>query len=171
MPRQPREWLLLNLLEQNWDATNTFGLTPDISFGNWNEAKAQPQVTIPQPDEGPIGGGDTGYDAFDSGGGIPHQTVDGVLDVDVWARDRDLGGASTDAAAKYCSGDKDGSTPGVVAEIQRIVRANADRPTDPVTGNQPVQTIAPGGSRRVPEDDVGSEVVHFVVPVRFLYRE
>lgn len=170
MGRQPREWLVLNLLESNWTSGNTFGLVPDISFGWWNDDKGQPQVLIQSPDEGPTGGGTTGYSAIDPSGGSPIQTVDGVISIHCFARSRDLGSASTDHAAQYLDGDKDGSNHGVTEEITDIVQNNADQPTDPDTGNTPVRVLAPGQVRRGPtQEDVGDRVVHRIVEVGYLF--
>lgn len=170
MGRQPREYLVLHLLEANWDNSDTFGLTPDISFGWWNENKGQPQCLIQTPDEGPTDGGTTGYSAIDPGGGTPIQRIDGVITIHCWARSRDLGNASTDHAAQYLDGDTDGSNHGVTEEITDIIQTNASQPTDPTTGNQPVEVLAPRTVQQGPtQDDVGDRVVHRLVEVGYQF--
>lgn len=163
MVREPRETLVRDLLRDGWTPANTYDLTPSIIFGWFDEKKSgQPYVTIGQPMENPINGGDTGYSGIDPGGGSPHQTIDGVVQCHIWTGRDDLGGATTSSQREY--------NQAATEEIKRITRANADKPTNPQTGNQPVQGIAPGQSRAIEEPDKRG-VFHHRRDVEYTYKD
>lgn len=174
MPREPREQHVRDLLKDKWQNDHPFGLTPKISYGWFDADQGQPQVTIRQPDEGPVDGGRTGYSGIDPTGGGPTQTISGVVEVHVWARYSDLkssSSATTDFPRKYITGEADTSTGtvsgGVLEEIYRIVRNNPTA-ANPKTGNQPMRVIAAGDATKAPEpDEEGLE--HYVVPIRYVY--
>lgn len=163
MAREPREELVRDLLRDQWDATNTYGLTPSIIFG-WFDDKpdGQPAVTIRQGAEGPTDGGQTGYSSIDPSGGSPNQTTVGVVQCHIWTGRDDLDGASTSHQRLY--------NQRVSEEIRRIVKANADQPTNPDTGNQPVQSIAPGESTPEAEPDKRG-VFHHRRDVNYWYQD
>lgn len=171
MAREPREQLVLDLLQQNWQTDHPFGLTPKISYGWFNEDQETTQVTIGQPDEGPIGGGETGFDGIDTTGGSPHQTRGGTVEAHCWARHGDLGNATTSNPREYLTGSaaSDGTVSGgVIEEIYDIAQANAVRPVNPVTGNTPVQLLSAGTAAPAPEPDTRG-LFHFVVPLNYIY--
>lgn len=172
MTREPREQLLIDLLRDEWNTDNTFTLQPDISYGWYDEEKGTPQVTIPQPDEGPISGGDTGYSGITPDGTGPNQTISGTLDVSCWCAFDELDNASTEYPQEYLAGSADRTTGdvtlGVVEEIKRIVRENAVRPTNPKTSNQPVRVIAPGDGTQVEEPDTQG-LFRYDIPISFVY--
>lgn len=71
-----------NALINNWNSTNTSGITPDImieSPDNVGTVPADGVVAIGNYDSNPINGGDTGYDGMSSNG--PTQTIIGSADV------------------------------------------------------------------------------------------
>jgi len=163
MPREPREDLVLELLRDQWDPSNTFGVTPDISFGWFREEASQPQVTVGQPEESPANGGETGYSHI-SADGDPGQTIAGTIDVHVWSTPDRLGAqnASTKNPRQY--------NERCCEEIQRIVGENASRPTNPDTGNQPVSFISYDGRIPVPEPDFDDRF-HYTAPVAYGYED
>lgn len=162
MPREPRERLVLDLLQADWTAGNTFGLTPKLTFGWFNEDAGNAQVTVGQPEESPIDGGNTGYSHI-SADGTPGQTVGGTIPVHVWSRTDDLGGASTDNPRQY--------NERCCEEIKRIVGNHAASPTNPDTGNQPVDSLAYDGREPVPEPDRTPTVFHYKATVRYGYGD
>jgi hypothetical protein len=170
--REPREQLVLDILRGNWDNTNTFGLTPKISYG-WFEGVDQPQVTIQQPSEGPINGGNTGYSAIDGSDGTLHQDISGSVDLHIWCAFDELDSTSATHPRQYITGDADrtdGSVNlGVLGEIERIVRENAYNPTNPETNNNPVWSMAPGDGNQAPEPDEQG-LFHYIKPVQFVYN-
>lgn len=75
-----------DLLEDNWDASNTSSITPKIHTGWFNNGWGDtPQVTITNPDENTFGGGDTGFIATEASGAGPVQAYVGTLMVVGWA--------------------------------------------------------------------------------------
>lgn len=159
--REPREDLVLQLLQADWNKSNTFGQTPKITFGWFNEDAGNAQVTVAQPEESPIDAGDTGYSHI-SADGNPGQTIGGTIQVHVWSRKEDLSGASTDNPRQY--------NERCCEEIKRIAGANAVSPTNPDTGNQPVDSLAYDGRVPVPEPDRPS-VFHYRATVRYGYDD
>lgn len=163
MVREAREELVRDLLRDGWTASNTYTLTPSIIFGWFDEKPdGQPAVTVRQGDEAPANGGLTGYAAIDPGGGSPHQTIVGVVECHIWAAGGDLGSATTSHQRDY--------NQRVSEEIRRIVKANANRPTNPDTSNTPVQGIAPGDSVPIEEPDKRG-VFHHRRDVGYWYQD
>jgi len=161
--REEREKLLLDLLRDNWNSSNTYGLTPDISFGWFDERKDQPQITIPQPDEGPINGGSTGYSGLNPTTGELHQDRTGTIDVNIWTEYSTLrdSSATSDNPRQYNAAVKE--------EMFRIVREHGFNPTNPQTSENPVWSLAPGSSNRVPEPDE-SDLEHYTASVQYHFN-
>lgn len=161
MAREPREVLVTHLLQDGWTAGNTYGQTPYISFGWFDDSKDRPQVTIDQAKEGPEFRGVTPFDGFaPNGSGDLSQTVTGVVQAHCWAEARKLGSATTDNPRQYL-GD-------AVEEINRIIDANQVKPTNPSTGNQPVRLLAAHQATPVSEPDHSARF-HYRVTVSYLY--
>lgn len=162
MTRELREQLVLDLLQDAWTPANTAGVTPNITFG-WYDQKEEgtPLLTVGESEESPSGGGATGYDSMDGAGGGPEQTMDGSVPVNVWTHRGDLDSASTSSQREY-----NGLA---VEEVARIVRANAVRPTNPRTGEQPVRLIGVGVAQAVPEPNEHA-VYRKQIPVPYRYH-
>lgn len=162
MTRELREQLVLDLLQSEWSKANTEDLTPNITFG-WYDQKTEgtPLLTVAQAREGPTGGGTTRYDVMTADGSGPEQTMTGTVDCDIWTHRDDLANASTNSQNVYNGRAAD--------EIARIIRANASEPTNPRTGNQPVTTVAPGDSFAVREEDKHG-VRRRQMPVQYVYH-
>jgi len=73
-----------NLLEDedNWDASNTSGITPEFSTGWWDDNNDLPQVTVTNDDETPEPLTTTGQTHI---GSNDDQNMSGRMDVNVWA--------------------------------------------------------------------------------------
>jgi hypothetical protein len=156
------EKTVLDLLVKGWNASNTFELQPTLSFG-WYDEDSLPQVTLSQPEENPTGGGDAPFSGIDPGGGGPTQTIAGVVPVHAWAtRPATKRSAATTSNARQYN-------MAALREVQRIVRDNASRPTNPETGAQDLNWIAPGSISPAPEGDETPVVFHYVVNVAFGY--
>lgn len=82
------EVVVKNLIRDNWYPSYTLDVTPDVHHGWVNDENDHPEITVSNPDESPIDGGDTGYSGIAGGGGGPTQTLAGTVEVNVWA-DRD----------------------------------------------------------------------------------
>lgn len=161
--REPRERLVLDLMK-TWDATNTYGITPHIDYGHFDEDRSKPQVTVRQPEEGPVNGGQTGYASMSGDGSGPSQQIAGNCQVHLWAREADVTGANASA----------GQNPRnwlsyAVEEAHQILDDNASRPTNPSTGEQPVQYVSYGAAAPAHDTDRVKTVYHLVLPVNFGY--
>jgi len=163
MPREPREQLLLHLLRDNWDASNTLGVTPDISFGWFRDEADQPQAAVGQPEESPLGGGETGYSHI-SPDGRPGQTLAGTIDIHVWSTPQRLEaqGASTNNPRQF--------NERCCEEIQRIISNHASRPVNPDSGNQPVDVLAYDGRAPAPEPDYDDRF-HYIATAAYGYDD
>ena len=162
MPDESPSTLVLDILQDGWTAGNTFGQTPDIHFGWFNEDSTVPQVTVGQPEESPVDGGTTGYNSITQDGS-PGQEVDGTVEVNVWARRGDMGSSTTTNPRQY--------NYQATEEIQRLCEANANAPTNPDTGNQPVDHIAYLGRQPQPDTNRTPTVFRYIVPVGYGYRD
>lgn len=155
MSREAPEKLVLDLLTSEWNSANTFGLTPRITYGWFDEDGDIPQVTVPQADESVAGGGETGYSGIDPSTGEGTQHYSGEVTVHVWSRGDDLSTADTSHPRQYNSEASE--------EIRRIAKANDDKPKNPKTGNTPVGTLAYLGKTPAPDDDEMRTVFHYAV--------
>lgn len=168
MTRQPREELVLNLLQTGWDDSNTFGLTPSITYGWFDEDATNAQLTVGQPEESPVNGGQTGFSGITPDGSGPSQEFDGVVLCHAWTRNADL-----DAVPDSQSFGRHprGYNAYVAEEVRRVIGNHESRPTDPRTGNEPVQYLSFGGSRPADEPDSGrtKPVWHLVIAVGYGY--
>ena len=157
---EPPERLVLDILQVEWDNTNSYDLTPKISFGWFDESSGIPQVTISQPDESPSDGGNTGFSGISVDG--PTQRFTGTIEVNVWCRPSDLENANTVNPRQY--------NQAAAMEIQRIIGNNNDRPENPRTGNMPVNFLSYAGKTPVPEpDDTIKMLRHYNVVVSYGY--
>lgn len=168
MVRQPRDTLVRNLLREYWNPSTTFDITPDISFGWYDDGKDQPQVCIRSTDEGPTDGGETGYSAINATGGPHNQSMSGAIPVHIFADVGKLDGASTQFPRVLCLGDE--TNRGLIEEVKSIIREYGSSPVDPVTGNRPVNVIAPGPAVEAPSEKPGSEEVHFQLTIEYGYE-
>lgn len=161
--REPREELIVELLKNNWNAPDTFDLTPKISYGWFEEDQSKPQVTVPLPEEGPIDGGDTGYASMSGDGSGPSQQIGGESMVHLWARATDVTGATG-------SGQNPRRWLSYAREmVYSIIRDNANQPSNPSSGNQPVNYVSCGEALPAHDADRSPTVFHLVVPVMFGY--
>lgn len=171
MAREPRNQLIVDLLTDKWDASNTHGLTPSIIYASQDEPDT-PHVTVEAYDEGPINGGETSFSHMDGDGGGPGQTISGTVPIHAFAEDGQLSGASTSSADVYLEGSgQSGGTVdgGVVDEIRRIIGLDPTNPTNPVTGNQPVEILATTTFTPGPTDE--PDQAHYVGAALYIYHD
>lgn len=142
------------LLADNWNAGNTsIGYDPDIHTGWHSDDADSPQVTVTNPEESPLGGGETGFSAMDGAGGGAVQELSGTVNVDCWS-DRDVEGGVNPKKLTY----------EFTEEVKRIVDANRLTATD-------LRLIAYLGRAFVPP---GSEehppAFRYNCPINYLYE-
>lgn len=170
--REPREQLVLDLLDAEWDPSNSFGATPTITYGWYDDPPTRPYINVLQPQEDALGGGETGFDGMNTAQGKPTQTRAVVVPVHAFAVHDELDDASTSHPREYLTGSADRGTGaitgGVTGEVHRIVGENSVEPTNPKTGNQPVQSMSVRTSRPVPEPEERG-VFHYVIELNQLY--
>lgn len=152
---QAPELTIRDLLRTNWDSTNTsITYDPDISTAWYQGEKDTPQVTVTNPDENPVRGGQTGYAAADGTGKGGVQEVGGTLQVDCWCDSE----VEPDEGAKKVSYE-------LAEEVTRIVMANQHSATD-------LRLISPGRRTFVPPDpDESPPVMHNNVSVQYIYED
>jgi hypothetical protein len=90
--RDAPEVLVKNLIRDAWDETLYDAgeqFVPSVHHG-WVDPEGDVyEITISNPDESPVGGGETGYTGIDPSGAGPVQEIGGTVDVNCWAaRDR-----------------------------------------------------------------------------------
>ncbi len=157
------EKLVLDILQEEWSSTLTYDLTPNITFGWFDEDKEIPQVTIRQPDEEPINGGETGFSGIYPADGSPTQRITGTIGVHIWCRPDDLDSATTRNPRQYNQAVTNG--------IQEIIKDGyQDSPASPRTGETPVNYLSYGGKTPAPEpDDTIKMLRHYVVTLNYGY--
>jgi hypothetical protein len=161
MPEEAPETLVHDLLEDSWVASNTYDFKPDIHYGWFDDDGGNPQLTIGQPEDSTVSGGDTGYQSINQSG-EPGQEFAGTVDLNVWSRRSDMSGPSTGNPRQY--------NYQVTEEIRRIIRNNADQPVNPRTGNTPVEVVAWLSREPFQETERRKVVFRYLVTVGFNYR-
>lgn len=177
--REPPKQLVRDLLRENWSAADTFSVTPNIKYGWFDSYDSPAYVVVRQPDENPLGGGETGFSFMSGSGGGPGREVDGTIELHAFASSAKLkadGSATTDFGNEYLWGADaaaDGTLGdrGAVKEIERIIGDNEVRPTNPITGNAPVRFLGIGSSTPVDENDATGGKFHHSIDVGYIYAD
>jgi len=164
MPEEAPEVLVHDLLDDasGWDSTNTYDFKPDIHYGWFDEDNENPEVTVGQAEDSVVNGGDTGYSSLNQNG-EPGQDFAGTVEVNVWARRLDMSGPSTGNPRVF--------NYAATEEIRRIIKNNADTPLNPVTGNQPVESIAWLSREAFVEDERRKTVFRYLVTIGYTYED
>lgn len=147
MPSREPVVIVRELLMNEWDDTATaLGSTPTVHTGWYDDSSTSPQITVTNPDENTINGGDTGYAAMNSATGSGAQLIDGIMLVNAWAGTRaDLEGEGSngeDLNPKQLRWQ-------MKEEVERITRAYSSGYTD--SGNVELSYIVPRRSTGVVE--------------------
>lgn len=158
--------IVRDLLVGEWDASNTaYPNQPRVHTGWYDMGSPNPQVTVTNPNEGPTGGGDTGYTHMDGAGGVG-QLITGTCLVNGWAGTReDLEGEASDGSdinPKVLAWD-------FAKEIARILSDYASGTNDPNSGDLELSFVAPGEARRMVDTDPENAVFRYEVTARYGY--
>lgn len=153
MPRDAPEVVVRGVLTDGWNLANTSNLAPRIHHGWVDTEYGEPEVTISSPNEDVLYGGDTGYSGLNADG-QPIRTVDGVLQVDVWASRGRTGGINPRRYVHECK-----------VEVERIIDANALAPT-----SDDLTHLAFVGARRQPETDEEPIMFRYICSIGYGYR-
>jgi len=149
MPDKEPIVYLRDALKADWDNTNT-SLTEDprIHTGWYDESSTSPQITITNPNENAINGGNTGYSGMNPSSGSASQIIDGVAIVNSWAGTReDLqgeGSGGADINPKQLRWE-------MKEEIERIARSYSSGYTS--GGTLQLTYIVPRNSTAIVETD------------------
>jgi len=138
------EVVLKELVRREWEDTNVDGITPEVRHGWLDDEKGEIQVTIGNPEESPIQGGQSGYAATRGDGSGPVQMMDGTTPVNCWT------------ARGWTGVNDNGGNPAKVAwlmqkEVRRILHAHDDG-TDADGNETSLDVLAPLGKRRFVDD-------------------
>lgn len=164
MTREPREDLIIELLKANWTASNTFGVTPKVSYGGYDGGLDTPQLTVGQPEESPVNGGETGFSGMHADGSGPSKETGGSLLVHAFATTAQLEAQNADTNNPRQYNER------VLEEAKRIIDGNAVNPTNPDTNAQPVNYISFEGPRPPSvDDDRNPPVYHYPASIGYGY--
>lgn len=153
MPRDAPEVIVRGALRSGWDDTNTSNLRPTIHHGWVDTEYNEPEVTISTPNEDAVSGGDTGYSGM-TNDGTPIRTMNGTLQVDVWANRTRTGNTNPRQYIHECK-----------VEIERIIDANARVPT-----STDIDFLSFVGARRQPEVDEEPTMYRYICSIGYGYR-
>jgi hypothetical protein len=155
MPSKEINVAVMELLEDNWDASNTSAdSAPKFHTGIYDEDANKPQVSVTTVSETPIGGGETGYSYLSAGGSQGGQDRDGVVDVGLWADRRDVQAVNAAHPKKL--------TYEFHREVNRIVMDNQ-------TNLSEVRYLGPTDSELLVEGDRQPVVFHRVQTLTYGY--
>lgn len=159
--------IVQDLIETNWDADNTpLTADPRVHTGWYDFGSPDPQVTVTNPEESTVGGGDTGITAG-SGDGSAVQVRAGTILVNCWAGTREDMEGQGDGGADV--NPKDAAYK-MAREVHRILMANASG-TDDDSGNPQLTSLSADGIRRLVDTEPESAVFRYEVTARYTYTE
>ena len=153
MVRDAPEVVAHNLLRDNWDSTNTSNVTPLIHHGWVDLGADEPEVTISDPDENVLGGGETGYSGL-SADGSPVQDFTGTVTINVWT-DRKRSNVNPRKLAWEMR-----------CEVGRILHENYDP-----TPTYDLYPIADLGARRFVDSESDETMWRYQVTMGYGYRQ
>lgn len=159
--------IIRDLLDNNWTTGNTvLANKPDIHTGWYDYGSSDPQVTVTNPEESTVGGGETGHTAGTGAGGVSQIRAGTVL-VNCWAGTREdtkgAGSGGSDVNPKEAAYDMAG-------EVHRIAQANATGTTDS-NGNRQLNSLGADPVRRVVDTEKDPVVYRYEATVKFTYGE
>lgn len=126
-----------------WKPANTSGVTPRIHQGWLDRGYDEPEVTITNPEESPVQGGETGYRGIDPAGGSPHQRIDGTVTVVCWSsRER------SNVNARQLTHE-------MKEEVRRLIQDDYDAPSSSV-----IDRLSYLNGQRRPEDTEEEETLY-----------
>lgn len=142
------EQVVKELVRREWVDSNVPGdpsdITPVVLHGWLNEGAGNYQVTVSNPEQSPLNGGQSGYAATRGDGSGPVRQLDGTVQVNVWT------------ARGWTGENGNGGNPARVAfdmktEVERILHDHHDG-TDADGNETSLDVVAPLGSTRFVDD-------------------
>lgn len=145
-----------NLLKDNWVASHTSAVTPHVHTG-WYDSKSNLiQVTITNPSEGPVDGGQTGYFGL-SASGTPAQEWVGYVVFNCWVTKPAISALGLTVNPKKLAFE-------IREEAKRIVKANYEEISD-------LQWISWRGGDEVVDDSQSPVVFRWVGEIGYGYLD
>lgn len=142
-----------DLIKDGWNAANVSSVTPSFSTGWFDRKATHPQITVTNPDEMPVRGGETGYSGIKADGSGPTQTRVGGLLVNCWAHRDDGSGVNPKQLTWEMS-----------EEVERIILANFNQATD-------LDGISFGDRIERIDDSVSPAVYRYECTIIFWYQK
>lgn len=158
--------IIKGVLDSGFDRTNTdLASDPPVHTGWYNYNQGGVAISVSNAEDGPVGGGDTGITGMD-GGGNTTQIRAGFVLVNCWPGTR----AETSDATTASGTDNPKELAWQMAlEVVKTIGSNGSGTTHPSTGEQELNSLAPGTKRRV-ADDAGEETRYrYEVPILYSY--
>lgn len=151
---------IMHLLRDEWEPDNTHGVTPRTHTGWFDFGAGGQQVTVTNPREDPVGGGDTGWTAVGPGGRGVQLRV-GSLDVNCWPGTRE-DTASIDG----------GVNPKALSHAMKneVVRIIADHDHGVIDGDPVFNSLAPTSTQRIPDQEGASTIYRWLIETRYTYH-
>lgn len=157
--------IIKDLLVNNWNAGNTpLASDPSIHTGWYDFGSADPQVTVTNPDEFTVGGGETGHTGGTGDGGVSQARAGTVL-ANCWSGTReDMEGAGSGGSDVN---PKDAAYQ-MAREVHRIMQANATGTTDS-NGKPQLNSLGADDVTRIVDTDRDPAVYRYEVTIRYTY--
>lgn len=152
--------IVYDLLRNNWDNTNTtYSSDPSFQTGSYDFGTTDPQVSVSEPTDSVVGGGDTDITAITGSGGVVQRRA-GTVFVRCWS------GTFEDTRSSDAGNPKNAAFR-LAKEARRIILKNAQG-TRNDDGTRQLESLAPGRVRRRTEGDDPTEF-RYEVEVTFTY--
>ena len=163
--RDAPEVVIKNLIRDAWNpalyaADEQF--VPEIHHGWVDPDGTKYEITVSNPDESPVRGGETGYSGIDPTGAGPTQDIDGTVEVNCWA-DRDREGTN------FVSLNHRKAAFLMKWQVEEILRDHANG-TDAQGDQTDFRFFAPMGSTRFIEQDEEPPVWRWLVLAGYGYQ-
>lgn len=155
--------IIYDLLRTNWEHTNTtYSSDPKFQTGWYDFGSDAPQVSVTEPGDSVINGGDTGITALTGSGGVVQRRV-GETYATCWS------GTFDDTRAAGAGNPKNAAFQ-MANEARRILLkyANGTRKTD---GSKQLWSIAPGEVQRRTNEGDDPTVFRYEVTVIYTYED
>ena len=153
---------LSKLIRAEWNPANTYDLAPACHTGWYDTNRGGQQITVTNPDESVINGGETGFTSL-RGDGSPSQLWGGEVYVNTWAGTReDCRGLHPDG------GDLNPKALATALrdEATRIIDAHADGDLD---GENVFNTLAVARRRGLADTDGPATVFRWELRLLYTY--
>lgn len=159
--REDPKVVVRNLLAAEWDASNTYGVTPDLRTGWRDSDLAAPQVTVGPDDENTLS--DTGFTGIAPDGSGPTADIRGTVQVNAWATREVLDDVNPKSAVDAFTN-----------EVRRIVRDHylvAEHESVEAPNYRYISWIGREFMPEPPQDPEAETMFRYMAEVRYEYQD